>query len=563
MQTMTFSRLSLLSHKEQSAFQINFGPKPTILAAGNGYGKSAIAKSLYDTFGAKPHKIDEAWQLANVTSLVEFEINSVPHAMLKAHGAYTLFKASDEPLITTAHVTSDLSPFFAQFFDFRLVMLNKQNVPITPPPSYLFAPYYVDQDRSWVEAWTSFSDFYLNGSRKALAEYHSGLRPNEYYVAQAERNRVLANITAHQTERNAVQSALDRFSAAGPAIQIRYKLDEFQSEIDQFLMETERLRTEQTRYRQTLSVLHEERQLWRNQAAVLENALSEISLEFREALTQPATVECPTCGQHYENGIVEQFGLVADQDILLESFRTAKERIHLLEDQVTKEQKEMDTLQSSLDKISQVLAVRKADISFGDVVAAEGRHEAGRLFSQRMAELDGHIGALIASANALKRTMDETESKQKKAEIYELFLARLRSFTSRLDVHADFGRRPNIQTLKLARGSEGPRGLMAYYYAFLHTAHRYGSSTFCPIVIDAPNQQGQDVTHMPQIMRLILDERPPGSQLIIAAEAPFGATDTDASIVDIVWRKRQVMRDTMFEEVAERLRPFLSAASTI
>ena len=63
-------------------------------------------------------------------------------------------------------------------------MLNRKEEAITPPPNYMFAPFYIDQDASWDRPWASFRSFYLIPSSKTLAEYHSGLKPNEYYAAQ-------------------------------------------------------------------------------------------------------------------------------------------------------------------------------------------------------------------------------------------------------------------------------------------------------------------------------------------------------------------------------------------
>ncbi len=61
---LKFLQLSLLSRKEQSGFQVGFTKPRTLLIAGNGFGKSAILKSLYETLGAKPHKVDKSWQKA-------------------------------------------------------------------------------------------------------------------------------------------------------------------------------------------------------------------------------------------------------------------------------------------------------------------------------------------------------------------------------------------------------------------------------------------------------------------------------------------------------------------
>jgi ABC-type cobalamin/Fe3+-siderophores transport system ATPase subunit len=74
---MKFLKLSLLSQKERRALQIDLSAQRTVLVAGNGCGKSAILKSLYEAFGAKPHKVDVSWTDAAVTTLVEFKIGGI------------------------------------------------------------------------------------------------------------------------------------------------------------------------------------------------------------------------------------------------------------------------------------------------------------------------------------------------------------------------------------------------------------------------------------------------------------------------------------------------------
>jgi hypothetical protein len=39
-------------------------------------------------------------------------------------------------------------------------------------------------------------------------------------------------------------------------------------------------------------------------------------------------------------------------------------------------------------------------------------------------------------------------------------------------------------------GSDLPRALLAHYYSVLHAIQHYGSSVYCPIIIELPNQQG-------------------------------------------------------------------------
>jgi predicted ATPase len=55
--TMKFRRVFLLSHERRRGLMMAFVPGVTVIQAANGFGKSALLKSLYDTFGAEPHRI--------------------------------------------------------------------------------------------------------------------------------------------------------------------------------------------------------------------------------------------------------------------------------------------------------------------------------------------------------------------------------------------------------------------------------------------------------------------------------------------------------------------------
>ena len=62
---------------------------------------------------------------------------------------------------------------------------------------------------------------------------------------------------------------------------------------------------------------------------------------------------------------------------------------------------------------------------------------------------------------------------------------------------------------------------------------------------------------MPAMMRLMIDEAPKHSQLIIAAEDKFGLTDNDVESIDITGQKDHVLRLDQFELVEGVIRPYL------
>ncbi len=560
MQKMKFLKISLLSQREQRALQIDFASDKTVLVAGNGFGKSAILKSLYETLGANPHKIDSAWTSARVASLLEFSIDGKSFAALKLGKNYSIYDNERTRLISTTHVTSELGPFLADLLDFRLKLADKSEQIRTPPPSYAFAPFYVDQDRSWQKGWDAFKDLSMfPNAARSLAEYHSGMRPNAFYDAKAQRDTIKGELSTIEAERSAVHQTLRRIRDSMVGAPIALSLEAFAQDTDRLVVEGQALHTEQAKYRAELASLTEEHQLWSDQISLVQAALKEVDEEFTGSLAQPADVECPLCGHHYHNHISDQFELVADKDELMLAFQTAKGHLNEVHERIAIHKRKIDRVEFALAKVQEILAIKREDITLRDVVAAEGRTEAQRFLQERLAALDSDYGTKERQVEENEQKMKEADSKPRKAAIRAFFSERLQRFAKELDVRLPDPKDLNVQGLNIGRGSEGPRARAAYYFAFLHTAANYGTSTFCPIVVDAPNQQGQDRGHLQAIMGFLLSQLPDDAQIILAAETIFD--DTSANVIDVSWKKDRVLRENAYPQTLDYLRPFLEQAT--
>jgi hypothetical protein len=312
-----------------------------------------------------------------------------------------------------------------------------------------------------------------------------------------------------------------------------------------------------TRYRTELGALKEEFHVWSEQIAVIEGALKEVDETFTGSLEGAPEIDCPLCGQHYHNHIVEQFELIADKNELLVALHAGKNKLREAEMKIAAHQEKLRDVSAAIDSVQAIMAIHREDISLRDVVAAEGRNEAQRYLQERLSELDAEYGSKQRRLEECESRMRATDSKQRKQEIQAEFSQRLRSYAGQLDVRVPDARQLNLQGLHIGRGSEGPRALAVYYYSFLHTAKNHGSSAFCPIVVDAPNQQGQDKDHLRRIMQLLLNEAPMDAQVIIASEtAP--PTTVDTVVLDVSWKKDQVLREDRYAEVLEYVNPFLA-----
>jgi hypothetical protein len=559
---MKFKRISLLSQEEKRAFSMDFHDGATVVKASNGFGKSALLKSLYDTFGAEPHRIDQAWRSANVVSAVDFEVEGRRQTIIKFAGTYTVFDDSGSKALQTSSVSQGLAPFLADLLDFRLLMVDQREQVLIPPPAYAFAPFYMDQDRSWASAWEPFRNMYLPRSAATLADYHSGLKPNEYYAAQAERDRLKTVLREAEVRREGVIAAVEELRSVEPDASVYFNIDDFQAETTELLAESTRLLDEQNSHRAKLSELVEARALWVTQIEVTRAALSETDEVFRSAFAHPVDVECPTCGEHYTNDIAARFKIAADSEALIGVLNHARQEQEKLDKRILTVRHDIQAIEVAAARVRDVLSTRKNDLTLGEVVAAEGRNAATRILREKVKGVEAEIGGINSKINEITATMRRLLDRKRSRTIRDFFASHFVSFGQQLNVRiGDLPSNPMSATPH-ARGSEGPRGLAAYNYAFLRTAQQYSSMVFCPIVIDAPNQQGQDAQHLPAIISFLVKKRPEGAQLILGVEEATGVSENDAEIVSVGVRRNQLLSDAEFETVGRQLRPYLAQVAS-
>ena len=491
MPNVKFIGLFLLSQSERRALKVPLSASKIVIQGGNGFGKSAILKSIYETLGAVPQKIDSRWKSAGVSSALVFDHDGKRYTAVKALGMYALFDVDRRMLFSGQQLVRDWGPLLAEFFGFKLIMSDRDGEIVVPPPSYIFAPFYVDQDMGWSRPWSSFQDLYLPDSPRTLADYHSGLRPDAYYDARA--NLVVDRLALSELEASisTLRDAIEQIQQIDEGASPTYDMGEFRSEVDDLVRESEALLAQQQAFRREISELHEETHLLEAEKRLLERTLRELREEFDIAASMPDEVQCPTCGQGYANDLADRFALIQDESVLSEAIGVANIKLSKARSREDDNQAKLSEIQKSLARIERILAVERAALSFNDVVIAAGKTEAAKILRSSLRDRAAEADDVRERVAKHQHTMTGLTSKQRSTEILKFYRARLAQYALDLDVTLEQDSLQSIHRIQAARGSEGPRGLLAYYYAFLQTRARFINSTTFPIVIDAPNQQGK------------------------------------------------------------------------
>ena len=186
MKQFRLKEMTLLSLRDRRSRKVIFSPTRTVIIGTNETGKSCLIKSIYHTFGAEPHKLHPDWLDAQPISVIKFTVDDESFVIFRQEKTFALFDSNDQMIGKYAKV-SDVGSKLAELFDFKLELRDHKKKVVTPPPAYLFLPFYMDQDVSWQRNWDSFKSLYLPKNRLDIVNYHTGIRPNQYYQTKNEK----------------------------------------------------------------------------------------------------------------------------------------------------------------------------------------------------------------------------------------------------------------------------------------------------------------------------------------------------------------------------------------
>jgi hypothetical protein len=557
MKNLQLKRLLLLSAREKAAQVVKFDPKRTVVLGENDTGKSCLIKSLYWAFGADPAKINPTWLNAKVDGLVEFTVDGLSFRILRSANTFGLYDANDEPIWTGAGVTRGIGPQLAQLLDFGLTLPDRSGELQVPPPAFLFLPFYVDQDASWVGNWNSFANLQMfAGYRKDVANFHAGLRPNEYYQAKALKSSADRAKDELKVERRALERAGKRLRSNRKRLHFDLSPDQFLDQIDALVAECRALQVEQDQVQRALSELNSKRAILVEQGTLAEHALADLDADY-EFLRREGEDEivCPTCGTIHSNDFANKFSLISDVDTCREFLIEIRKEIEAVDAQMAAERERLSSFTSSIVGINKILDEQRGELKLRDLIEGESEKLMDEALSAEEKEIDSQIGAQEMESDEAAQTMKSLDDKKRQDEIKAFYLRQMNSFVQLLQV-------PNLSEESYKAidchiretGSDLPRGLLAYYYAFLHTMKRYSTSAFCPIVVDTPVQQDQDATNAARMISFCLSETPKDSQLILGTVSLHGVKyDGHAIETDT---KNKLLKTALFEEVSEILKPY-------
>ncbi|SHG77224.1 hypothetical protein SAMN04488109_1768 [Chryseolinea serpens] len=515
MKKLSFIGITLVSKIQRRAIRVVFDPKTTILTGTNDTGKSSIIKNLFWTFGAEP-TTDARWREAKVISVVHFDIAGSEFHLLRRESFFALFDETFELIKTFTSVTNELGPFLAELLDFKVILSNRNKEGVIPPTAFYFLPYYMDQDTSWTSNWSSFTKLQqFPKFKNDLAEYHTGIRPNEYYVAKAILSKATDELSNLNAEQRILKGMAGRLNDELSEADFNIDIEIFKEEINDLISKCQRLQLQEQKLKDNLVDLNNDKLRIQHQISLVQSAMREARLDYKFASNLTDEIGCPICGAVYENDFATRF------DIAMDEGRCAEMLVELESERLNVDLKftmENDKHSNTLNEIQEIQAIldrRQGEILLRDVINSQGKNELKSIFKQ---SLDGVIRTQVEKQmeiNTLNEKIKGLGDKKRRTTITEDYRANMRKYLHQLDVQLSEKAYSKISSNIKAQGSDMPRALLAYYYAILAVMRKYSSAVFAPMVIDSPNQQDQDKIRLDKLLNFIKTESPTDCQLIL------------------------------------------------
>ena len=558
---LVFDELLLISDVERKARRVKFHPQITLVRGTNQTGKSSILKGIFASLGVDP-KYSDRWKPALVATLLHFRIGGARYKILRNGQFFAIFGADNEIIGIFDRVTGGLAVALSSLLNFKMQILSKSGQVITPPPVYYFLPFFVDQDMSWSKNWNSFTKLQqLSGWQTPIAEYHTGLKPNEYFNAKSQRDELQLNVQELERELRTLEVLAKKGELASTHVLFDVDIEAFKAQLDELVKEAEKLRNVENALKQKLLELHDERILKEQEIKFIDRERIESTADFEFATSEldRGRVDCPTCGTVFENSFGERLEIAKDEDRLNELAIEARGELSEIRTQIRDVQDKFSNSRVEVVRINQILQAQIEQITLATLIQNEGRKELRSLIQGKIAETAESLAGALVKIKGLNKELRSLTSKDRVDEIMRVYRNLLRTFLEELGVPGAV----NVEKIRIdgeikGTGSELPRALLAYYLAIYTVISRYSSSTLCPLVIDCPNQQDLDPENQKKVLNLLSTHRVEGEQLIIGLRDTYGIA-FEGEVVTLE-EEYGALSEQEFESVNAEYRPLLHAA---
>ncbi|MBU2531108.1 MAG: hypothetical protein KKB37_00095 [Alphaproteobacteria bacterium] len=278
-------------------------------------------------------------------------------------------------------------------------------------------------------------------------------------------------------------------------------------------------------------------------------------VKFTQNLTG-AQVICPTCNTVHENDFANRFSLISDADTCRGFLASAQHALAEVEADVARQFQSLRAYDDRIGRIDGLLEEKRGEVKLRDMLKDESERILDTTIAAERSAIDAGIAEWQITEAEAAKLMKAHSSARRKAEIVAFYSNKLSAFAVDLGVTFGAAAKKSVSPKINETGSYGPRAILAYHFALLHTIREFTTSCLCPIILDTPLQQDQDEKNAAAIISFALKNRPRDMQLVLSTVSLHGAKYEGHVINPQV--KESLLRESEFDAINSYMRPFIN-----
>jgi hypothetical protein len=459
--------------------------------------------------------------------LVRFSLKEEKYTILRNENIIYWEKKNEKPKKYHG-ISGEFSQMFAELVNFKVLLPNRDEVKklVTPPPAYYFLPFYIDQKRSWSEAWNNFENLSQFANWKStVIKYHIGYIKAEHFKYEKEHLEEQIKVDEFQDKVKKMDTALEVVSEyiLGNEITLDNEVfEEMTEEIEKELLE---LSNNEEKLLKELSELISDKVYLEHQVMIAESLMKELDDDYIFSFEhfKDDVIRCPLCGTKHENSVFNRTSILVDKNQAqnqlndtLKKLKSCNNKIEKLENQSSEIKKQIDDINIKYTSNSD-----NEEIQLNQVIENFAYKGIDRKITASKKDILLEIDETESTKKEIKKEQKKLLTKERKKDIDDAFIDLLNKYMKILDIEAM--NLAKVKTplnynhiIKEGGASEGTRGILAYYLSIFSLVDIYGDEVKAPLIIDTPNQQEQSDLNYKNIIELI-NKIPKEEQVFLCA----------------------------------------------
>lgn len=547
MKRFLIKKIIVISNNEEASFETEFDKGLNILIGKNKTGKSSIIKSIFYTLGCETY-VEDSWKKIIDTYILYFKYGEDCYCLVRENSIYKFYKFYENKnsyeYIIKANDYEEYTKYLVKnIFNIEAELLTKKGKISTFIPPLLFRFQYIDQDSGWIKLGESFLNAkYIEDWKNCSIKFIIGYQGEEYYRLKKKvslAKNEISELKVKEKHYNEIYDTISKSIISSNNISNEsIELEELKKEVNCILEKKSLKEREQLLVNDSISHINNEIYELTLTIKLLEKSIMCLDEDYSFAMEEDEEIKCPTCGMVYDNTIINRIDLVKDMQSGRELISSYRSEMKNLQGQLDEEIKKKKTIKRAINNLNILLKDVSSKINISEIYKEDGRREVIGTSKKQIKDLISLISEKEIEKSGYDKEIKKLESPKRRNVIKKEFEKVYEEVLSKVNINSNYINLRNFVQKIDNTGSERPRTILSYHIALYLYNLSKGENLYNWLVIDTPNQQGQDDENLKNIDSLISSILSENGQVIIGTERETGFENKANKIIKLTKHKQ-------------------------